>query len=132
MKFLSKTLNNYKLKKRFPAWHSFNKLLEKLDFNGRREVEEYLLSHPDDTIVYSKIKKNENQYKDLLIILDKSNIKKSKENLFKYQEIQELIYPILTNIEDCISEITKSEERKLRKISEEYGKELSQRLRLEQ
>lgn len=65
MKFLSKTLNNYKLKKQFPSWLKLGKLLEKSGFGyGRGLIEEYLLSHPNDTIVYSKIKKNENQYNE--------------------------------------------------------------------
>lgn len=59
-------------------------------------------------------------------------IKKSKESRAKYQEIQKkLILPIVEEIKECISEVTKNEKQRLEKFSEEYGKELSQRFRLE-
>lgn len=113
-----------KLRKDFPAWNKLYKLHKKIGQQGENKIiQRYLLNHPNDTIVRSKMIKNEQQFDDLLSLLKTLSIAKSQDDYFLITQIQRHVYPISDDIYDAINEIY---EKEIEAKNKEYKQELSE------
>ncbi|AJK88516.1 MULTISPECIES: hypothetical protein [Lysinibacillus] len=131
MAILECRINKYRLIKEIPAWGKLLKLQKKLGMHcdySNKEIQNYLLSHPNDTVVRFKIIQCEIQYDDFLLYLKTLKTKKSKADLSRYRSMCKYINTIYMDIYNSTKEIESSE---INKIIEEFENDISEIYRKE-